>query len=87
MEDWELDLVRKSVFVVLNNHTIWKGLFFNSFEQATMVVKRFHPKCEFKKSGDSLIQKGTGKRFTIYEVKEYLKMSDVKFIQDLMPNP
>lgn len=82
LEDWELDLIREKVFIVLNNHTIWKGLFFQSYEQATMVIKRFHPKLEFNKDGMSWVEKRNGKRFTIYEVKQYLRMDDVKFVHE-----
>lgn len=82
LEDWGgVEDARKKVYIAMTSNTIWKNLFFESREQATMVIKRFHPKLTFKTDGDSLIESKNGRRFTVKEVKEYLRMQDIEYVK------
>lgn len=78
----EEEILRECVYVVLQNHTIWKKVFFKTREQAANVIKMFNRHDEFKKDGDSLVGKKSGKRFTIYSVQEYTKMDDIKLFRE-----
>ncbi len=82
LEEFEKNDNRGSLVVVLQNHTVWKKLYFESVAQAHMVVKRFHPKIKFLKDGNALVNEKTGYRFTAYEILQYTKMDDVKFCFD-----
>lgn len=73
---------REEVFIVLHNHTVWKGMFFKSQDQAFNVIKMFHKHELFDKNGKVLTGKKTGNRFTVYTVKEYLKMDDLKYVHE-----
>lgn len=73
---------RNELFVVLHSHTIWKGVFFESMEQAFNIIIMFHRKCTFNKQGNSLVEKGNGKRFTVYPVKQYMTMDDIKTLAE-----
>lgn len=73
---------RNEVFVVLVNHSIWKGVFFESMEHAFNIITMYHKKCAFNKQGNSLVEKRNGKRFTVYPVRQYLTMDDTKTLAE-----
>lgn len=75
---------RRQIYVVINNRTVWKHLFFMKRDKAFDAVKRFYGRhLEWEQVDDDTIKcnkvQAAGTSFKAMTLKEYTNIGDVPY--------